>query len=196
MCPAVYKADRCRVQSTEPSWILFPWCVLVQSPPLNWNLFFQLIPSIVRVFLHCGERKRFSALVKWFVNGEKKWADSNCAEVTSLYVFHTCTWDQHPPLGVYLMATLTLQACEIKILFMWSIVKFPCEQLILSFSFLQTPTCHPMSILTRMLIRNILPTFVCESLIFFRLLSHDNLEGISTMRIYCPKVTLQTISAL
>ena len=26
---------------------------------------------------------------------------------------------------------------------------------------------------------------------FFRLLSHDNLEVISTMRIHCPKVTLQ-----
>ncbi len=43
---------------------------------------------------------------------------------------------------------------------------------------------------TRPKISNILPTFVCESLIFFRLLSHDNLEGISTIRIYYPKVTL------
>ena len=43
-------------------------------------------------------------------------------------------------------------------------------------------------------IRNILPIFVCESLIFFRLLSDNNLEGISTMRIYCPKVTQQTTS--
>ena len=45
-------------------------------------------------------------------------------------------------------------------------------------------------------IRNILRTFVCEYLIFFRLLSHDNLKGISTMRIYHPKVTLQTTSTL
>ncbi len=59
----------------------------------------------------------------------------------------------------------------------WTCLKISCKLL----SWIQKRILRP--------IRNILPKFVCESLIFFRLLSHDNLEGISTMRIYCPKVT-------